>query len=47
LTPDRPAIVRADLIRRLRPVCLHLSEEDFLRLVDEIAERQLKYERGD
>jgi hypothetical protein len=46
VTPDRPAVVRADLIRRLRPVCLDLSEEDFLRLVDEIAERQLKYERA-
>ena len=41
----RKETIRADLIRRLRNVCAHLSEEDFSRLMDVMVERQLKSER--
>jgi hypothetical protein len=44
MTTDRRAIVQADVIRRLRGVCSHLSEEEFHRLVNKMVERQLKYE---
>jgi hypothetical protein len=37
-------IVRADVIRRVRPACSHLPEEEFLALVELMVERQLKYE---
>jgi hypothetical protein len=31
-------------MRRLRPVCAQMPEDEFLQLVDEMVERQLKYE---
>jgi hypothetical protein len=44
VTPERQAIVRADIVRRLRTVCADLPEEEFLRLVEQMVARQLKYE---
>jgi predicted GNAT family acetyltransferase len=43
----RRAKVRADIVRRLQPVCSHLSEREFAMLVNLMTERQLKSERGD
>ena len=37
--------VRADISRRLQPVCSHLSEREFSMLVNLMTERQLKSER--
>jgi hypothetical protein len=44
--PDRKVAVRADVMRRLRPACTQLPEEEFLGLVELMVERQLKYERA-
>ena len=41
----RRETIRADLVRRLRAVCAHLSDDDFSGLVDVMVERQLKGER--
>jgi hypothetical protein len=45
LEAARRASVRADIARRVKRACTHLSEEEFSRLVDEMTDRQLKGER--
>lgn len=45
LAAARRAHVRADIAKRVRKACTHLSDEDFSRLVDEMTDRQLKGER--
>ncbi len=41
----RREIIRDDIAKRLRNVCSHLSEADFKKLVDVMAEQKLKGER--
>ena len=41
----RKAAVRADIARRLKQACGHLSETEFQSLVDEMTDRQLRGER--
>jgi len=36
---------RADIAKRIRRACAHLSEEEFSQLVDSMTDRQLKGER--
>lgn len=44
--PDpRLAEIAGALRNRLRPVCSHLREEEFETLVDEIAQRERRWER--
>ena len=43
---SREEAVRSDLAKRLRRVCGHLSDEDFGRLIEQMAERQIRGERG-
>jgi len=45
LEAARRASVRADIAKRVKRACTHLSDEEFSRLVDEMTERQLKGER--
>ena len=45
LEAARRASVRADIARRVKRACTHLSDEEFSRLVDEMTDRQLKGER--
>jgi hypothetical protein len=45
LEAARRAGIRADISKRIRRACTHLSEEEFTRLVDEMTDRQLKGER--
>lgn len=48
-TPERSArqeAIRADVAKRLRKACSHLSDEAFAALVDKIVGVQLKAERG-
>jgi hypothetical protein len=48
-TPERNArqeAIRADVSKRLRKACSHLSDEAFAKLVDKIVGVQLKAERG-
>lgn len=45
LEAARRASVRADIAKRVRRACTHLSEEEFSRLVDAMTDRQLKGER--
>jgi hypothetical protein len=45
LEAARRASVRADIAKRIRRACTHLSDEEFSRLVDEMTDRQLKGER--
>jgi len=42
----RQEAIRADVARRLRKACSHLSDEAFAALVDKIVGVQLKGERG-
>lgn len=41
----RKETIRADLVRRLRNVCAHLSDEDFSHLIDMMVDRQIRSER--
>lgn len=41
---QRRATVRAGIIRRIRPTCPHLPEDEFLALVDQMVDRQLDFE---
>jgi hypothetical protein len=41
----RRAGVRADISRRIKRACTHLTDDDFTRLVDEMTDRQLRGER--
>lgn len=44
--PDpRLAEIAGALRNRLRPVCSHMREDEFETLVDEIAQRERKWER--
>jgi hypothetical protein len=43
---NRKEVVRKDIARRLRKICAHLSDEDFERLVEMMAEQKLKGERN-
>jgi hypothetical protein len=45
LEANRRTRVRDDIAKRLGKACSHLPEDEFLRLVEEMAERQLKGER--
>jgi hypothetical protein len=45
LEAARRAGILADISKRIRRACTHLSEEEFTRLVDEMTDRQLKGER--
>lgn len=45
LHAQREQTVRDDVARRLRPVCADLPEDDFMELVRQIAERQIRQER--
>ena len=45
LEAARKASIRADIAKRVKRACTHLSDEEFSRLVDEMTERQLKGER--
>lgn len=45
LLAERKETIRADISRRLRSVCAHLSDEEFARLVETMVERKLKGER--
>jgi hypothetical protein len=45
LEAARRASIRADIAKRVKRACTHLSDEEFSRLVDEMTERQLKGER--
>ena len=45
LEAARRASVRADIARRVKRACTHLSEAEFSKLVDEMTDRQLKGER--
>ena len=45
LEAARRATVRADIAKRIRRACTHLSDEEFSKLVDEMTDRQLKGER--
>ena len=37
--------IHSDISRRIRHACSHLDEDEFVRLVDEMTDRQLKCER--
>ena len=41
---ERLGVIRAELLRRIRPVCTDMPDELFLELVDAMAAVQLKYE---
>jgi len=41
----RRASVRADIARRIKRACTHLTDDEFTRLVDEMTDRQLRGER--
>jgi hypothetical protein len=41
----RERTVREELAGRLREVCAHFTEEEFTRLVDQMAERKVREER--
>lgn len=52
LTPEDDAFaslrreeVRADISRRLKKICAHLSEKEFEALVDSMAEKKIKGDR--
>lgn len=45
LEAARRASVRADIARRVKRACTHLSDAEFSQLVDEMTDRQLKGER--
>ena len=45
LEAARRASVRADIVKRVKRACTHLSDEEFSQLVDEMTDRQLKGER--
>ena len=41
----RRDLVREDIAKRLRKVCSHLSDAEFKKLVDSMADQKLKGER--
>lgn len=41
----REKVVREDIARRLKPVCTNFSDEEFQKLVTEMADKQVKRER--
>jgi hypothetical protein len=45
LEAARRASVRADIAKRVKRACTHLSDEEFSRLVDEMTDRQIRGER--
>ena len=45
LDENRRSRVRDDIATRLKRACSHLNEDEFLRLVDAMTERQLTGER--
>ena len=42
---DRKEVIRADISKRLRSICSHLSDDDFAKLVESMAEQKLRGER--
>lgn len=42
---SRADVIRRDMVKRIRRACAHLSDEEFLRLVDAMVEKQLRSER--
>jgi hypothetical protein len=44
LEAARRATVHADIAKRVRRACTHLSDEEFSRLVDEMTDRQIRAE---
>ena len=41
----RRDLIREDIAKRLRKVCSHLSEKEFTKLVNSMADQKLKGER--
>jgi hypothetical protein len=41
---ERLSLIRAELLPRIRPLCLDMPNDLFMELVDTMAEVQLKYE---
>ncbi len=45
--PDvRAEKVRADIAKRLRPICANLTDEEFWALIEQMTKVQLRGERG-
>ena len=40
----RLQVIRAELVRRIRPVCADMPDDLFLELIESMAALQLKYE---
>jgi len=45
LLHTRRDVIRDDIAKRIRNVCSHLSDAEFKKLVNEMAEQKLKGER--
>ena len=41
---DRLDAIREELVRRIRPVCMEMSDDLFFELIESMAAIQLKYE---
>ena len=41
---ERLEVIRAELVRRVRPFCTAMPDELFLEMIDSMADIQLKYE---
>ena len=46
LLRTRRDVIREDIAKRIRNVCSHLSDAEFKKLVNEMAEQKLKGERS-
>jgi hypothetical protein len=44
---ERLGAIRAELLRRLRPVCAGMPQELFVEMIDSMAAIQFKYEQRD
>ena len=44
---ERLAIIRDELLHRIRPICESMPDELFLEMVESMAALQLKYELSD
>jgi hypothetical protein len=42
---DRAEKIRRDIAKRLRPVCLNLTDDDFFALIEQMTQVQLRGER--
>jgi DNA-binding MurR/RpiR family transcriptional regulator len=43
---SRREIIRQDIAKRLRRVCTHLSDEEFAKLVEAMADQKIRGERS-